>query len=192
MERRVSQGESIRGAAQRVTRRSAGKHYESDPARAVRISGSTLLRLYYSWKWAGKKPGALTLKYRSGREKLPREKVLKLARVAVESPARSFNAAYNLVADPGATAAAYRAAMPRSILRKLIPVFAARRKVHALVQAAKRTIGGSLNEGGTTEYRRALQIAPTTSGGANYQPCPPESNTGQFNGVLNGLPEVSR
>ncbi|MGA2751994.1 MAG: hypothetical protein ABSG59_24795 [Verrucomicrobiota bacterium] len=116
------------------------RKYTCEPARPIRLSAKSLVRLFYQWRAGGKTPAAVGLHYRPGLQKLTPPAVIELARLCLLPGANSFNATWKQLPNPGATASAYRYAMPVELRRHLKAVFAARRALQSTERAAREAI----------------------------------------------------
>ena len=117
-----------------------GRHYKCDPARPIRLTRSTLLRIYRQWKRGGRTPAAIALRYWITSRKLPASQVLAMARRCVAPNARSFAAAWRQAENPLATYGAFWHAMPPRLRKQLAALCAARRRVEYLERQAQRTV----------------------------------------------------
>jgi hypothetical protein len=116
------------------------RNYKCDPARAIHFRKSTLLRLYYTWRDAGRTPEALALHYWRGNRKASRSQVVKLSKLCLAPETMSLSAAYRTLKSPNATHWAYRKAMPPRLKAALAALLAHRRRGQALERAARRIL----------------------------------------------------
>ena len=140
LDRGRQQGKPLRKMLIKHAWRWKNRRYTSDPARAIRFTRSTLLRLYYQWKRGGCTLAAVALRYGNANRKLPASQVLAMARLCIAPGVRSFTAAWRQVQNPLATHDAFRHAMPARIGKQLAALCAARRRVEYLERQAQRAI----------------------------------------------------
>jgi hypothetical protein len=117
--------------------RSRGRYYKADPARPIRFSYSTLLRLFYQWRQGGRTTAALALRYH-GNRKTSLPQVVELAKLCQAPETLSFSAAYRKLARPGATECAFRLAIPPHLKVSLATLFAHRRHGRVLERTTRQ------------------------------------------------------
>jgi hypothetical protein len=128
-------------------RRWRHRQYASAPARSIRFSFPTLVRIYYRWVKSGRVPQALALRYVAP-VKLRKTQVLDFARLCINSDVRCLASAYGRLPQPLATVSGYRLALGTKPLRQMVRLFAARRLVDARTRKARAAVNILAKEAG--------------------------------------------
>jgi hypothetical protein len=123
-----------------------GRRYKGEPARRFRLAKGTLRNLYRRWKASGGNPASLALHYRAP-VKLRPGLALDFARVCISSDVRSFTEAHGRLPRPVATWFAYRLALPASLRRRIVWLFAARRLVNCRALNGRAAVNAIARKG---------------------------------------------
>jgi hypothetical protein len=137
IEGRHARGQSLHRAVRWFAWYWRGRHYNSDPARPMRLGAQTIRRLLYQWRAGGRTPEAVALQWHRGAQKLAAGAVLDLARIGQAPGIRTFQAAYDQLPSPIVSASAFYYAMPAEVRKPLLALFAARRRVESCQRLAK-------------------------------------------------------
>jgi hypothetical protein len=135
---RIARGQSLHQAVTYYAWYYRGKFYHSEPARPIRLSHKTLIRIFGEWRAAGQSPEAFALGYRSGREKLSPAKLLRFVQASLAPGVRSHRMAHARCRDTAATASAYSHALPRTIKNALAAKFLHERRAEFAARKIKR------------------------------------------------------
>ena len=142
LERGQASGKRLRRMVRFHAWRWRDRHYECDPARAIRFKASTILRIYRLWRKGGGTPAALALHYWRRNRKAYLSQVIELSKLCLAPETNSFSAAYRKLPNPGATHWAFRVAIPARLRVALAALLAHRRHEQVLERAARQILEG--------------------------------------------------
>lgn len=142
LERGRASGKTLHKMLVKHAWRWRGRFYKADPARPIRFTAGTILRVYYAWRDGGRTPDALALHYRRGCRKASMGQVIELSKLCLAPETKSFSEAYRKLPAPAVTESAYRYATPARLRGALAALLAHRRRGHALVRTTKQLLEG--------------------------------------------------
>lgn len=122
-------GKSVKAALSQFQRYWRNETYRTEPARRVRFSFPTLVRLYYRWCNNGRTPRALSLHFKpiTG-SPIKQQDVLLFVRSATALEVCTFAAAYARLERPAFSASQLWRVLPEELRQELRLVFYARRR----------------------------------------------------------------